>query len=375
MAIIDNPDQLDAEAVVLENKRLTTMLRAMLEKTGQNEAKLKKFQQLELELLNTVSISALIDTLTVSFRNKLDLNAATLLLFDPCGTVRELLQEVDAKAVHENLEFEDQARTFDELYARDYSTRLRHNNPALAQRLFPGSHDIRSFAMLPLVSNGIIVGSYHLGSGSPVRFSQGLSTDFYQHFARIIAVCLENTVNHCRLKHLSLIDPLTNTRNRRSLYQSLKQEIARCEREQKPLSLLFIDLDHFKKINDQYGHAAGDKTLIDVAKAIGPNLRATDMLARFGGEEFTAVLPNCGAEEAQIIAERIRTIIESLSLQCPEGTAFNVTCSVGGTTWYPQGLPCDRTSLLEKIIKTSDEAAYEVKSSGRNACRWRDLVL
>lgn len=375
MAIIDQPCQLDADTVGLENKRLASTLHAVLKKAEQNEATLKKFQQLELELLNKASLSALLDALTGSIMNKLGLDATSLLLFDPCGTIRELLQKVDLDDPRAGLNFAEQAGTFDELFPNGYTTRLLQGSPTLAHHLFQSNNRIRSFAMMPLVRNGVMVGSYHLGSGNPDRFSPELSTDFYQHFAQIIAVCLENTVNHGRLKNLSLIDPLTKTGNRRSLYQSLRQEIGRCEREQHPLSLLFIDLDHFKKINDHFGHAAGDQTLRVVARAIGPNLRASDKLARFGGEEFTAILPNCDADEAQQIGERIRNIIECLHLQCPEGRAFTVTCSVGGTTWYPKDQLCDYSSLLEKIIKTADEATYEVKSSGRNAYRCRDLIL
>jgi len=375
MAIIQSTTDDNESYLAKENQRLKSMLNAVIDKVEKNEVIHKKFQHLEFDLLGLANLPTLLHTLTTDFKSSLDVDAVSLQLHDPYHNIQDLLRDVYSSIHIENIEFNDSTVPLEQLYEFGLRTQLRQKNRFLAKQLFPGLFGIESMAMLPLVRNGNLIGSYHLGSRNVERFSPEMSVDFIDHFAHVIAICLENTVNIEKLKHLSLIDPLTRTRNRRSLHQALKQEVARAERESLPLSCLFIDLDHFKQINDEHGHTTGDNVLVQMAKVIQPNLRTTDLLARFGGEEFVVLLPNCNQSVARNIAERIRIMVEKQTLISESNSTFRITCSLGGTTWHPQTQPLNSNQITKQLLSTADQAVYDAKDYGRNQVRWREIEL
>ncbi|WP_144395127.1 sensor domain-containing diguanylate cyclase [Pleionea sediminis] len=352
-----------------ENERLKSLLESLVSKAEKNTSIQKKFHRLEFDLLNTASLPLLFHQLANDFKQRLDVEAASVFVYDPYGESQNLLREIYPEAQLDEVTFTKELHDIEELYPKGFITQLYKKNYLLARRLFTNGNQIKSLIMLPLIRNGVLLGSYQLGSENPDRFSPEMSTDFYQHFCQVVAVCLENTINSDKLKHLSLTDPLTKTKNRRCLYQALNKEISRAERELSPLSCLFIDIDHFKQINDNFGHSTGDYTLEYVAKAIIPNLRATDLLARYGGEEFAIILPNSDENIALSIAERIRVMIARQTLSSTRGKPFHITCSIGCTTWHPQVTQGSNQEICDALIFNADKAVYWVKENGRNACK------
>ncbi|MFK0375983.1 diguanylate cyclase [Pandoraea sp. NPDC090278] len=169
-------------------------------------------------------------------------------------------------------------------------------------------------------------------------------------------------VAEAELHRMASTDPLTGLANRRTLDETYDREWRRSVREQAPLALLFIDVDHFKTFNDQYGHPAGDDALVAVSHAIGRTIRRPgDFAGRYGGEEFMVVLPNTDAIGARDVAERVRTAVRSLAI-AHEGTPHgHVTVSIGvaATGVIPNGTP-------EALLQAADEALYAAKSSGRD---------
>jgi len=154
------------------------------------------------------------------------------------------------------------------------------------------------------------------------------------------------------------LDPLTTLHNRRHLYLEAPRQFAMAHRLGFEISVMMIDLDHFKRINDTYGHAAGDKVLVEVAEALIKQGRAYDLLIRFGGEEFTLVMLNCDQEQSLQIAERIRKDIESLQIVYADAGRIPVTCSIG---------VCSGKNMdMEKMILIADESVYQAKETGRN---------
>ncbi len=137
---------------------------------------------------------------------------------------------------------------------------------------------------------GELLGALNLGSVEPTRFTVEMATDFLDRLRQILAVCLENTINFELLRRTSLIDTLTGVNNRRFFEQRLGEEIDRAGRSGEPLACLFLDIDHFKRVNDTYGHQTSDLVLAEVASQIRSQLRNNDVLARYGGEEFVALL-------------------------------------------------------------------------------------
>jgi two-component system, cell cycle response regulator len=155
-------------------------------------------------------------------------------------------------------------------------------------------------------------------------------------------------------------DPLTGLWNRRAILEILQRELDRSRREAAPLGLIMLDLDHFKEINDSYGHQTGDEVLREVGRIMASSLRSYDSAGRYGGEEFLMVLPGCGVEDSRVIAERLRLSSSDNPIEIP-GSALMVTISLGVAT--TEGSKEWDTGSL---IKAADEALYRAKSSGRN---------
>ena len=165
-----------------------------------------------------------------------------------------------------------------------------------------------------------------------------------------------------RLEEMVLTDALTHAANRRCFDQTLTLEWSRAARNQLPLGLLLIDIDHFKKLNDRYGHPAGDRCLVAVARALQSALpRSGDLLARYGGEEFAAILPATDEDGARIVAEHMLAAVSAIRI--PNETSFGdfVTISVGIAVFRSAG-----TGAAHQIVEAADQALYRAKERGRN---------
>jgi two-component system, cell cycle response regulator len=161
---------------------------------------------------------------------------------------------------------------------------------------------------------------------------------------------------------LSITDALTGAYNRRYLMDQLGRELERSKRYGHPLSLMLCDVDHFKRINDTYGHQVGDEVLISFAQSLKQSLRETDWVARYGGEEFVVVLPETSINDATMVAERCRAQLAAIPRQAGE-LVVPVTASFGVSGWEP-GMTADM--LLDKLIAAADTGVYASKSGGRN---------
>ena len=174
------------------------------------------------------------------------------------------------------------------------------------------------------------------------------------------AVALDNALRLRRAEELSVTDDLTQLYNSRYLNQVLRRETKRASRSGRPLSLLFVDLDGFKNVNDNHGHLAGSRGLVEAADVIRRSARETDVIARFGGDEFALVLPDTGSEGAEAVAERVRERIAAHRFLEGLGLTIGLTVSVGVAT-----LP-DVAASAEELVKAADTAMYRVKETGKN---------
>ncbi len=156
-------------------------------------------------------------------------------------------------------------------------------------------------------------------------------------------------------------DPLTGVGNRAAMNDGLARELELARRHNTPLSLLTLDIDHFKRINDSHGHAIGDCVIKAVAEAAQLTVRSTDMIFRFGGEEFVIVLSNTSLHGAALLAERLRKRIEETTIVC-DGNSLCATVSIGIATMAPDDTP-------ERLFRRADGALYQAKAEGRNCCR------
>jgi diguanylate cyclase (GGDEF)-like protein len=225
--------------------------------------------------------------------------------------------------------------------------------------------------VLPLKRRGRLIGSVNLGSRDLARFSPGMATDFLDRLAGIIAICFENVANHERLKHVSLSDPLTGVHNRRYFDQRLREEADRARRSRRAISCLFVDIDRFKSINDRFGHPVGDAVLRAVATRIKGELRLSDALGRYGGEEFAAVLADTDAPTALAIAERVRAAVAAVPFEDGAGGAIPITASVGVATAVPERFD-NGAALSVHLVTSADRAVYRAKGDGRDCVRTSD---
>lgn len=342
-------------------------LAVLTEQVERNTEILKRSQERELELLKAENLEALFRKLTAGLRRSYDLEAATVVLLDPDHEVRHLLQEGDPQA--QPLPGVVFVETLAGVAPQYVALRKPWLGPYVAadhQLLFGGQPGIGSIAMIPLVHRGTLIGSINFGSADAGRFTCGYATDFLAHLGVIATYCLENMVNRARLIRSGFTDVLTGWHNRRYLQLRLREELARARREGATLVCLMIDIDHFKRVNDRHGHASGDAVLREIAQRIDAQVRASDVAARFGGEEFVVLMPGTGIAAGELLAQRIRHAVATAPVDLGNGHTVSVTASIGIAAVAPPLADGSLKTVGESLIARADVALYEAKSAGRD---------
>lgn len=221
----------------------------------------------------------------------------------------------------------------------------------------------RNILCVPLRSRGKNLGVLELinQSEDKVFTEEDLETTLL--FAEQVAVSLENAYLFQRIKQLSMVDDLTKLYNSRFLRQSLKVEIARAGRYVYPLAVIFLDLDGFKQVNDRYGHLVGSSTLKVVGNILKEGVRQVDIVSRYGGDEFTMILPNTDADGALLVAKRLLKAIVKHDYATTPGYDFELSASFG-ISCFP-----DHGGSPDELIQKADQAMYMVKETTKNNCR------
>lgn len=321
-----------------------------------------------MRLISTASLSELVQRVLFNYRTAFQIDVVSLVLYDPEYEIQRILEEEGVRLDElEQLCFVQEIDGLDNLFGISTEPQLGPFQVRQHQFLFKEDTPApKSVALLPLVRYGELIGSLNLGSERSNRFVEGYATDFLQRLATIVAICLENATNHERLKRVGLTDSLTGVNNRRFFDQRLIEETGRAQRTNEPLACLFMDVDHFKSVNDNHGHQVGDQVLRDVAGIIREQLRASDVLGRYGGEEFSALLVNASSDAAREIAERIRSLIEKHVFTATDNKSLSLTISIGIATLPANVGEASAETLSEDLVERADQAVYQAKSNGRN---------
>src|SRR5471032_1982960 len=357
-----------------ENQALRARMAYLLEQAERNHSIMCRHQAFDLEIVGSATFPELVGAIFRTLPIISELEAVTLTLIDDGADIRNVM--VKLGVVFEQFPGLIFAEELDEL-GFDLGRRNAYSpTPKPLMGMYDAQRHARPFphppaglqsvALVPLLRNKRIIGSLNLGSVDPTRFTPSLGTDFIEHMASIIAICLENVISNEMLKYIGLTDSLTGVYNRRYIDRRLLEEIARARRQDYPISFMYLDIDHFKRVNDTVGHQGGDEVLREVAQRIKAELRLSDALARFGGEEFVVLLIDADLDSAAFVAERIRASVAGALISVPQQTQVSVTVSIGVACLAGGDHGGEDEAIARALVAHADEALYEAKATGRN---------
>ncbi len=229
--------------------------------------------------------------------------------------------------------------------------------------------EVRSLICVPLRSKGKCLGVLEIRrKGHEIEPFKEEDLTTIAVISDYAAISLENARNFQRIQELTITDDLTTLFNVRHLHTLLETEILRSARYRKQFSMIFLDLDHFKAVNDNHGHIHGSQLLRETAEVIKTHIRTVDYASRYGGDEFVILLPETPKSEAVHIAERLREEIEKNTFLTDKGLQVHFTASFGVAT-YPED-----AQTKEDLIKMADDAMYKVKNTTRNSVACAEIV-
>lgn len=332
-----------------------------------NEDKMRRSQRRELGLLQAEDLKSLFHALTVGLLESYRLQYVSVVLCDPDHDIRHLLLAAGSPA--QDIDNLIMVESMTGLAPQYIGLRQPWLGPFAAcdhQMIFPESRDISSVAMIPLQHRHKLIGSINFGSSDAARFTSDHASDFLGHLGVIASYCVENVVNRSRLTRSGFTDVLTGWHNRRYLQVRINEELARAQRDNTNVVCLMLDVDHFKRVNDSWGHAAGDAALREIAQRIETQVRASDVAARYGGEEFVVLLPNIDTDAGVRLAERIRSAVSETPIALPNDDETTITASIGISEIRPGKDEKDLKTLGDSMIARADVALYSAKAGGRN---------
>lgn len=353
----------DLKAVEIDTQRDLERAHTELELKAELEQRLAELQilyDLARTIASSLDLSEVLQRVASIVPSKLQVPKFSIMLLNDEGRL-EVLQAHPSHLGSEGLTFstgEGVCGRAAELRRSYYAADLEHD-PVFRNR---GATTPERGCLLsvPMVHGDELLGVLNFQRARPNDFGPD-EMEFFAAVADQVGLAVQNARLHEQTVALSITDPLTGIPNRRHLFQQLEAEIARAARFDTTLSVLMLDIDHFKHLNDSAGHSAGDEVLRQVCQLLKQNLRKVDTLARYGGEEFVVLLPQISRDEAVEVAQKLRQSIAKADLAHGKNQpGGRVTISVGLAT-----LPQDATERT-KLVDCADAALYAAKRNGRN---------
>lgn len=327
------------------------------ERLQYNEDISQRFFEVEVSILSTLNFRDFFERLLTEIKEKFDIPYVWLSLIDENDVVPLIGELASSKIIKERLSIIER-KIFTEITGNAEGPLLINEDLRPFYRMFPPNEKylIRSMAILPITLNGEIIGSLNHGDPSVHRYVPGMDTALLERLAVKISICLSNVTAHEKLRIIASKDPLTGLLNRGVFESILQREFNRALRYDTPLSLVFIDLDDFKSVNDSFGHDAGDALLRYLGTQLTEMSRDSDVIGRYAGDEFLILLPSTISKEARKLTIRIKTFFSENPLPF-NGTPIPISFSFGIAHLQDRGVQ-DPSSLL----KRADERLYRAKS-------------
>ncbi|MBN2808115.1 MAG: sensor domain-containing diguanylate cyclase [Deltaproteobacteria bacterium] len=352
------------------NYELSYTLKHFEELARKRESQHKNFADLEERILKAGELGQLTCELQKSLADDFSIPIANLSLIENLQNnlsleLQEILSGVENERANKLLPAISfiSENDYNQFFPQNRPLVTKHPDPILLEQFGPRPHDlfeIASSAFVPLISRGRAIGTLNMASPDPEKFIPGTATDAVETLGRKLAAVIENTILTAQLQKLLRTDPLTNLYNRRTLEEILPLEFARAQRYGHPLSLVMLDLDDFKAVNDLYGHQAGDQVLAQIGTLISRNLRQHDIGLRYGGDEFTLLLPDTNTQQSRIVIAKLLQAAAATKFFINPETHLQIKLSSGLATY-----PDNPVTTAEMLLQAADQELYKNKLNCR----------
>jgi len=332
--------------------------KSILERLKKNEITARKFHEIEISILTILNFQDFIEKLLFEISSKFSVPYTWLSIIEESSISKYLHNIKNSKLLRKSTSFVSRDE-FSRITRNRLRPLLANNNLDNFNRLIPESTDyhIQSIAIAPITLDGEIVGSFNQADKDIYRFEPGIDTSSLEQLALKVSLCLSNVTAHEQLKFLAFHDPLTGLLNRGVMERVLDREFQRSKRYHIDLTVLFLDLDDFKSINDTFGHDNGDSALCHTANCLNRLKRDSDIVARFAGDEFVVILPSTNKSQAENYIKRVKQELDSDPLSA-DSTLFHVKLSYGISSVFEKGM--DSSAIL---LKAADKRLFKAKQN------------
>ena len=328
----------------------------LIDRLQKNEQVDKKFHEIETRILSILNFKDFFEVLLTEIQKQFGVPCVWISLIDN-SEVSDLVQFIkESDILRPRISVVDRD-LFMDLVGNRRQPLLINQNIEPYYQFFPQGRDdqIKSLAVAPISLDGEMIGSFNQADFSKERFQPGIDTSRLEQLAAKVSVCLSNVTAHEKLKRMAYQDALTGLLNRRVMASILKREYNRAKRYQTPLSLVFIDVNDFKKVNDTFGHNAGDELLKYLAALLLEMSRDSDVAARFAGDEFVQILPETTAKSAKKMLKRLQNyLFDHPLLWGKDKIPFSISFGIASTEDKSVHSP-------DMLLKSADDALYQMK--------------
>lgn len=345
----------DIEPIIVEVQRNYRYAKELIQNARDNAEIAKKFFRIEKRILKILNYNDLFEALLTEISIQLKVPYAWISIIKESEVLQFIQTNNPSAILLDRLNIITRSK-FEELV--DTTTPLLINEGLKSYRaLIPKNRRkiIQSIAVVPLLLDGELIGSLNQADTRPDRWVAGMDTTNLRQLVAKVSLCLSNVTAHEKLRYMAYHDPLTGLINRRVMETILEREVARETRYPSYLSVVFIDLDKFKGVNDTYGHDCGDDMLKHVARQLLSMSRDIDVVCRFAGDEFVMILPETNPQSAVTLIDRIQSHLAKHPLETP-------TVTVPVSLSYGVASTMDATVMdAAQLLKKADERLYEAK--------------
>lgn len=334
--------------------------RHLLQRLKKNEEIARKFNEIEISILSILNFEDFFERLLFQIAAQFNIPYIWLSIIQESAIFNQIKDSCESENLKSAIAFVPQDRFISIIKAQ--KPVLANGDLTFFKDLLPDTmiDPIGSLAIAPITLDGKLVGSINQADIDVRRFEPGIDTSLLEQLAQKVSLCLSNVTAHEQLKFLAYHDPLTGLFNRAVFERILEREFSRARRYDSDLSLIFIDFDDFKTINDTAGHSIGDKALCFLADALSSLKRKQDIVARLAGDEFVVLLPSTDIEHAEQFIQRINGHLKANPLVAGPHT-FNIQLSHGIASLSDEGV-----SSPSGLLKAADTKMYLHKAQKKN---------